>query len=1008
MMQSEASNPTLHQNIGTVEEYVAALKASGTFGPQVVAHRTVAAVEPVTVPSDQLVGALRQLLFDIGVQGLYTHQQEAIAHILAGRNTVVATPTASGKSLIYTLPVLHTLLSDPAAKSLYLFPLKALAQDQLKTVDRLWHLLPETIRGSRPIAAIYDGDTTSHHRRKIREATPPVLITNPDMLHLAMLPYHDRWGSFWRNLRYVVIDEVHTYRGIFGSHVAWVLRRLQRICRLYGAAPVFILASATIGNPGEHARLLLDAPVAEVVHSGAGHAARHILLLNPLGSAATSATQMLEAATSRGLRTIVYCQSRKMTELITMWTGHRLKERKELIASYRSGFLPEERRIIEGKLADGSLLGVISTSALELGIDIGNLDICILVGYPGSMMATWQRAGRVGRGGRESLVVFIGHEDALDQHFMRCPDDFFSRSIEPVTMNPDNPHIAGQQVICAAAELPLTATEPLLQSAQTSTLIAQLTSSARLLQSADRLTWFSPQTYPQRQVNLRGGGSTLIIREQPQRQPLGEIDGHRALRECHPGAIYLHMARTYHIDSLDMEGREILATPVTPPYFTRPLTEKTTEIVAVRESLLLGEARIRFGTLRVTERITGYHRIAQGSLKILARIPLELPPQCFATEGFWIEIPARLQAEMEAARLHFMGGIHAMEHALIGMMPLFVLCDRNDLGGISHPWHHQVEGPAVFVYDGYAGGMGLTAKAFTQMKLLLEQTRRAVAGCPCEFGCPSCVHSPKCGSGNRPIDKQACLFLMERLSRGRPGEKLSPLARPAMPAAIPVPHDEPVDRPFLLPENYGVFDVETQKSAQEVGGWHRADLMRISVAVLFEGAAQRFTVFAEDNIGALIERLRGLDLVVGFNNKRFDNKVLSAYTNHDLGLLPSFDLLEAISGQLGYRLSLDSVAATTLGRRKEGDGLAALRWFKQGEMDKLAAYCRKDVEITRDLFLFGLRQQYLLFRNKAGQEVRLPVDFARSIRTVLQRQDATIRARRNFCGPSRSGWDASP
>ncbi|MDR2550576.1 MAG: DEAD/DEAH box helicase [Desulfobulbus sp.] len=993
MKRTETGKAGPDRENGTVGEYVAALRASGKFGPQVVAYRTMAAAAPLTAPPGHLDEILCQLLRDIGVPELYTHQREAIAHVLAGRNTVVATPTASGKSLIYTLPVLHTLLKEPTAKALYLFPLKALAQDQLKTADTLWHRLPGTIRVGRPIAAIYDGDTTAYQRKKIRETTPPVLITNPDMLHLAMLPYHDRWGQFWSNLRHVVIDEVHTYRGVFGSHVAWVLRRLQRICRLYGADPVFILASATIGNPGEHAQLLLDAPVAEVVRSGAGHATRHVVLLNPLDSAATSATQLLEAAISRGLRTIVYCQSRKMTELIAMWTGQRLKERKELIASYRSGFLPEERRDIEDKLADGNLLGVISTSALELGIDIGNLDICILIGYPGSMMATWQRAGRVGRGGRESLVVLIGHEDALDQHFMRCPEDFFSRPVEPVTMNPDNPHIAGPQMVCAAAELPLVATEPLLQPESTVGLVERLTGSGQLLQSADGSTWFSPRTYPQRQVNLRGGGVTLTIREQPRRQPLGEIDAHRALRECHPGAIYLHMARSYHIDSLDLEGREVLATPVTPHYFTRALAEKNTEIVSVRQSLQQGAARIHCGTLRVTERITGFHKIAQGSLRILARIPLELPSQCFETEGFWLEIPAGVQQEMEASRLHFMGGIHALEHALIGMMPLFVLCDRNDLGGISHPWHHQVEGPAVFVYDGYAGGMGLAAKAFSRMAALLEQTRRAVADCPCEFGCPSCVHSPKCGSGNRPIDKRACLFLMERLEQGQPTTRSAPASR----TELAVPQAEPAPPLFRLPENYGVFDVETQKSAQEVGGWHRAELMRISVAVLYEGATQTFTVFTEDRIEQLIEQLHRLELVVGFNNKRFDSKVLSAYSRRDLGLLPSFDLLEAITGQLGYRLSLDRLAETTLGIRKDGDGLTALRWFKQGEMDKLAAYCRKDVEITRDLFLFGLRQRHLLFRNKAGQEVRLPVDFAGAIRTMLARQNATLTARRRSC-----------
>jgi len=982
---------------GTVAEYIAALKSSGKFGPQVVAHRVVEATAATTAVPDLLVPELQQLLRDKGLYSLFTHQHAAITHVLVGRNTVVATPTASGKSLIYTLPVMQTFLRDPAAKALYLFPLKALAQDQLKTVATLWQLLPEAVRGEQQPAAIYDGDTSGYQRKKIRDFLPPILITNPDMLHLSMLPYHDRWGHYWANLRHVVIDEVHTYRGVFGSHVAWVMRRLQRICALYGSNPTFILASATIGNPGEHARLLLDAPVTAVTRSGAGSSARNVLLLNPLDSAASSATLLLEAAIIRGLRTIVYCQSRKMTELITMWTEKRLKEHKGVIASYRSGFLPEERRGIEDRLASGSLLGVISTSALELGIDIGNLDICILVGYPGSMMATWQRAGRVGRQQQESLVVLIGHEDALDQHFMRHPEDFFARPVEPVTINPDNPHIAGPQMVCAAAELPLTRTDPLGQADAAIKLVDRLTKEGKLLQSADGATWFSPLTYPQRHINLRSGGVTLAILEHPQRRLLGEIDAHRALRECHPGAIYLHMARAYHVNTLDLEGREILVAPVTPSYFTRVLTEKTTEILEVRSSCLCGAARVHLGRLRVTERITGYHKIAQGSLRIITRVALDLPPQIFETEGFWIEIPTWLQEQTETARLHFMGGIHAMEHAIIGLMPLVVLCDRNDLGGISHPWHHQVAGPAVFVYDGYAGGMGLTAKAFTTMSGLLEQTRNIVSDCPCDLGCPSCVHSPKCGSGNRPIDKQTCLFILRQLLAPLPEGALIQNKRPVS-IVFPVVNRDPS---FHLPERFGVFDLETQKSAQEVGGWHKADLMRISVAVLYENEGQQFTTFTEDTIDELIRRLFALDLVVGFNNKRFDNTVLSAYTDRDLGLLPSFDLLEAITSQLGYRLSLDRLAEKTLRVKKNGDGLQALDWFKKGELEKLAVYCRKDVEITRDLFLFGLRQQHLLFQNKAGLEVRLPVDFPRSISEILVRRRQVLRARQDLYAPNR-------
>ena len=977
---------------GSVAEYVAALKGSSRFGPQVVAHRIVPPAAPQEAPTDLLAPELRQLLRTLGIDRLHAHQHAAIEAILAGRHTVVATPTASGKSFIYTLPILQACLNDPDSRALCLFPLKALAQDQLKTLEQLWRLLPESARGHASAAAIYDGDTTDYRRRKIRELPPPVLITNPDMLHLGLLPHHAKWGHFFAGLRYVVIDEVHTYRGVFGSHVAWVLRRLKRICALYGADPTFVLASATIGNPGEHARLLIDAPAGEITRSGAGRAARHVLLINPLDSAATTATLMLEAAVSRGLRTIVYCQSRRMTELITIWTGQRLKERQHLVASYRSGFLPEERRQIEARLAAGSLLGVISTSALELGIDIGHLDLCLLVGYPGSMMATWQRAGRVGRQQRESLVVLIGHEDALDQHFMRNPEDFFSRPVEPVTMNPDNPYIAGAQLVCAAAELPLTAGEPLLQSPEAEAILHRLTDELHLLQSSDGTTWFSPQLQPQRHVNLRGGGPSFAIREQPARTLLGTIDGGRVLRDCHPGAIYLHMARTFHVDSLDLEAREILVSPVRPPYFTRALSEKTTEILQKKASVEYGSTRVHFGTLRVTERITGYQRVATGSLRVLARVPLDLPPQVFETEGLWVEVPDRVREQTEAARLHFMGGIHAMEHALIGLMPLVVLCDRGDLGGISHPWHEQAGSAAVFVYDGYTGGMGLTARAFACIRALLDQSRQAVAACGCELGCPSCVHSPRCGSGNRPIDKEACLFVLDRLSTGGP-----PATRPrtvtattaprtAAPASAgtakqPVSTGEPG-----LPARYGVFDVETQRSAQEVGGWHRAELMRVSVAVLYESDGERFTAYTEDTIGRMIERLFALDLVIGFNNKRFDNRVLSRYTGRDLGALPSFDILEAITGRLGYRLSLDRLAERTLRVQKTGDGLLALQWFRQGEMARLTDYCRRDVVITRDLFLFGLRQRYLLFCNKAGAEVRLPVDFATEVAARQRRR----------------------
>lgn len=972
-------------NSGSVNEYITALCSSDKFELQVVQHKIIEPTRAYTQSLEDLLPELQQMLAAIDIKELYSHQAEAISQIRSGNNVLVATPTASGKSLIYNLPVFTELITNLNARALYLFPLKALAHDQLKTINAMGELLPDRFAArGRHLAAVYDGDTTAYMRKKIRENLPGILITNPDMLHLSLLPYQDKWAHLFSNLSHVILDEVHTYRGVFGSHMAWLIRRLKRTCRLYGSDPVFLLSSATIGNPDELGTSLIDAPLKVITKSGAPRPMRHITLLNPLESAPVAASMLLQAAVHRNLRTIVYTQSRKMTELITMWTERRLQEHKGCIASYRAGFLPEDRRDIERQLADGSLLGVISTSALELGIDIGNLDICILVGYPGSMMATWQRAGRVGRGMQESLVVLIGHEDALDQHFMRNPDDFFERDVEPVVLNPQNPAIMKAHLVCMAAEAPLAIDDSSFDINDYISWLDKLTAEGHLLQSASGNIWFAARKYPQRQINLRGGGTVYSILIGSGRKLLGEIDGFRALKECHQGAIYLHRAESYHVDSLDLESHEIIVSPVNAHYFTRVMSTKETKILQTLSTTECGCTRVHFGNLRVTETICGYWKILIGSQKVIARIPLELPPQVFETEGLWIEIPEWIRQKSEQSLEHFMGGIHAMEHAVIGILPLLVLCDRNDIGGISHPWHDQLEGAAVFIYDGYKGGVGLTRKGFSLINKLLEQTRRIVKECPCETGCPSCVHSPKCGSGNRPIDKSSCLHILDLLLNTT--EKPAPLLRSKarlqkqgnlFTTAL---HNE---KQIALPGNYGVFDVETQLSAKEVGGWHRADRMRISVAVLYISAEDRFLSFEEDRIDQLIEQLFRLDLVIGFNNKRFDNKVLSAYTNRNLSALPSLDILEEITNQLGYRLSLDRLAEHTLRIKKSGDGLLALQWFKQGKIREITEYCTKDVQITRNLFLHGFEKKHLLFQNKAGKVVRLPVHFDKAVTRLL-------------------------
>jgi DEAD/DEAH box helicase domain-containing protein len=435
------------------------------------------------------------------------------------------------------------------------------------------------------------------------------------------------------------------------------------------------------------------------------------------------------------------------------------------------------------------------------------------------------------------------------------------------------------------------------------------------------------------------------------------------------------------VESLDLEAREVLVSPADPPYYTQVTGDKETEILQVTASLDFKTTKVHLGRLRVTETVTGFKKILSAGQKMIGYTPLDLPPQIFETEGIWIEVPPTVQHSAEKQQMHFMGGIHAMEHALIGMMPMLVLCDRNDIGGISYPFHPEVNSAAVFIYDGYPGGVGLCQKGFGDITRLLGQTLQAVAACDCELGCPSCVHSPKCGSGNRPIDKNSCIFIMQELLSGQRGAK-----------PIPLHHSKTAQRSSTADQKecfdpaeirYGVFDVETRRSAKEVGGWHRAEKMGISVAVLYVAQENRFYNFEEDAIQQLIDHLFTLDLVVGFNNKRFDNRVLSAYTSRKLNRLPNFDLLDLIKGQLGYRLSLDRLAEHTLGVMKSGDGLQALQWFKEGKMELLTRYCRQDVEITRDLFLYGLAHKHLLFQNKAGKVVRLPVNFDRDIAALL-------------------------
>ncbi len=975
------------KNQALVSEYLHALKKSKKYGPQVVCHKTYSSENgnfaqfPANL-NKNLADSLRQF----GINRLYDHQLEAFQLILEDNDLLVSTPTSSGKSMIYNLPVLNSILSNSANRALYLFPLKALARDQFRILQEFERNLSKSFTpDSYKLAAIYDGDTSSWHRKKIRSNPPGIIITNPDMLHLAFLPYHQTWVQFFKNLQYIVIDEAHTYRGVFGSHMSWVLKRLQRILHLYGADPVYILLSATIGNPGPLGEMLIGKPVVTLTRSGAPQAKRNILFLNPWDSAAHTASQLLEAALKRGLRTIVYTGSRKMTELITMWTRPKLGGLAQKLSSYRAGFLPEERREIEKKLTQGDLLGVISTSALELGVDIGDLDICIMVGYPGSVMATWQRGGRVGRDGQESAVILLAQEDALDQYFMQNPADFFSRPMESAMLNPLNVEIMEKHLHCVAAELPISKNEFTTFPEETRKIIKKMTWNSVLLQGSDGKEWFATRKFPQRQINLRGGGNQLQIIREDNGEVLGEIDSGRVLKECHSGAVYLHNALTWHVDRCDLESKEVLVSVFTGSYHTRPMSEKQTEILEVFKRRSYPGYGVSLGRLLVREQVIGYQKRNNRTNKLVATIPLNLPEQSFETVGLWLEIPVNTQAELENAQFHFMGAIHALEHTMIGTFPLLILCDRNDIGGISCPVHFQTAGAAVFIYDGYPGGVGLCSEAFERIGELLQQTRKTIESCACETGCPSCVHSPKCGSGNRPIDKDACLRLTRQLlnpckRRFKENNFKEIINVSQLDSDIKVCAGKNKRKGMaVLPSHYGVFDLETKYSAAEVGGWHKADKMGISVAVVYDSLLDDFVIYLEDEVDRLIDHLFQLELIVGFNNRRFDNSVLSGYTNRSLNGIATLDLLEVVKSRLGYRLSLNRLAQCTLGSKKSADGLQALEWYKQGEIEKISRYCKKDVEITRDLMLYGLEKEFFLFRNKAGKTVRLPVDLESTI-----------------------------
>ncbi|MDQ2981316.1 MAG: DEAD/DEAH box helicase [Actinomycetota bacterium] len=714
--------------------------------------------EAVTTPlPSELPDALRERLEAAGIDSLYSHQTEAWEAAARGENFVVTTGTASGKTLAFNLPVLAALAEEPKQRALYLYPTKALAQDQVRSLSEL--------KVKRVRAAIYDGDTESERRWQIRKWAN-LILTNPDMLHIGVLPHHDRWGDVLSNLRYVVVDEAHVYRGVFGSHVGNVLRRLRRLARVYGADPQFLLASATIGNPGELARSLVGLDFTVIGDDGAPKAERTVALWNPplldeelglRGSALAEASKLMADLVERGLRTLVFAKSRRAAELIHKFTAERLGDASAL-SPYRAGYTPAQRREIEHRLFAGELLGVSATNALELGIDVGMLDAVISVGFPGTVASLRQQWGRAGRRGH-GLAVLVASEDALDQYFMREPETLLNRRVEAAILDHENPRVLDGHIAAAAFEAPLDEADAEILGA---TALERAAEHPELKKTKAGYVW-AGRDYPAGRFGLRSTSPDVFnVVDAQSGSVLGTIERERAYSTVHEGAIYLHLGESYRVIVLDLAARTAVVEPFTSDYYTQAKKETMTSIdEALRTERRLG-LELAFGRVNVTEQVIGYQKKSIRDQSTLELVGLDLPQTTFETEAVWYVPGADQLAGLEEMP-QLLGTLHAAEHAMIAILPLWAMCDRWDIGGLSTNLHYQTGRPTVFVYDGHSGGVGIAERGFEAFEGWVGDTAKMLEGCPCESGCPSCVQSPKCGNLNEPLDKAGALELLNRM-----------------------------------------------------------------------------------------------------------------------------------------------------------------------------------------------------------------------------------------------------
>jgi DEAD/DEAH box helicase domain-containing protein len=716
-----------------------------------------------------------------GIRAPWCHQALAADHAQAGRSVIISTAAASGKSLGYLLPALSAVLAGDTV--LYITPTKALAADQLRSIRALGLPGVQT--------AVFDGDSTRAERDWARSHAR-YLLTTPDMLHRSLLPGHNRWSGFFGRLRYVIVDECHGYRGVFGSHVAHVLRRLRRVVAHHAPPdgrprPVFVLASATVGAPGACARLLTGLDAEEVTEDGSPRGPLAFALWEPpltdargeagarlRRTATAQAADLLGRLVKENVQTLAFIRSRRGAEAVALAARRCLDGAEPAaqagsaeagdarVAAYRSGYLPEDRRRLEAALSDGSLVGLATTTALELGVNITGLDAVLIAGWPGTFSALWQQAGRAGRGGRAAAAVLIARDDPLDTYLVRHPEILLQHPVEATVLDPDNPYVLGPHLCAAAAELALTEQDLDLFGPAARTVVDDMTRAGRLRRRP--AGWYSMRRHAAAALGLRGAGLAPVrVVEQATGRLVGTVDEPSAHLIVHEGAVYVHQGDSYLVGTLDLADRVALVEPGDPGYATTAKTATEVEVRGELRKMTWGAAEVRFGDVQVTRQVVSFTRRCTDTGASLGEIPLDLPPRHLLTRAVWWTLSEEAADALAGAGVDLGGAAHAAEHASIGLLPLFATCDRWDIGGVSAARHPATGKLTVFVYDGHDGGAGFAERGFAAAADWLRATRQAIAGCDCEAGCPSCVQSPKCGNANHPLSKRGAVALLGTL-----------------------------------------------------------------------------------------------------------------------------------------------------------------------------------------------------------------------------------------------------